>query len=49
MGGLLVGSALMGSPPSSILLRFAIAFFGLGAGVALLEYALPEGGTRRRA
>lgn len=43
----LAGGALMGTPLSGLPLRFAIAFVGVGAGVALLEWAMPEGGGRR--
>jgi hypothetical protein len=38
------GGALLGTPLSGIPLRFLIAFVGVGAGVAALEYIFPEGG-----
>lgn len=41
------GGALMGTPLSGIPLRFSIAFVGIGAGVAVLEWAMPEGGGHR--
>ncbi len=40
--------ALLGTSLSGIPLRFVVAFVGIGAGVALLEYLFPEGGTRMR-
>lgn len=43
IGNSLIGGALMGTPLSGLPLRFAIAFLGVGAGVALFEYLLPEG------
>jgi hypothetical protein len=42
------GGALLGTPLSGIPLRFLIAFVGVGAGVAALEYLLPEGSRRWR-
>jgi hypothetical protein len=49
-GGLnaFAGGALLGSPLSTVPLRFLIAFVGIGAGVAALEYLFPEGGKRKR-
>jgi hypothetical protein len=49
-GGLnaFAGGALLGTPLSSVPLRFFIAFLGIGAGVAVLEYLFPEGGKRTR-
>ena len=38
------GGALLGTPLSGLPLRFLIAFVGVGAGVAALEYMFPEGG-----
>ncbi|RYJ04047.1 MAG: hypothetical protein EON47_01855 [Acetobacteraceae bacterium] len=37
------GAALMGTSLSGVPVRFLIAFVGVGAGVAALEYLLPEG------
>ncbi|MBC4014539.1 hypothetical protein ACFQU2_23590 [Siccirubricoccus deserti] len=42
------GGALLGTSLDGIPLRFAVAFMAVGAGVAILEYIFPEGGTRRR-
>ncbi|MCO6414844.1 hypothetical protein JYK14_01455 [Siccirubricoccus sp. KC 17139] len=49
-GGLnaFAGGALLGSPVSAVPLRFLIAFVGIGAGVAMLEYLFPESGKRKR-
>ena len=38
-----LGAAAMGTPLSGIPLRFCVAFVGVGAGVAALEYLFPEG------
>ena len=43
----LVGAALMGSPLSDVPLRFAVAFVGIGLGVAVLEYLFSGRGARR--
>jgi hypothetical protein len=42
------GGALLGTPLSGIPLRFIIAFVGVGAGVAALEFMFPEGGRAWR-
>lgn len=42
------GAALMGTSLSGVPLRFVIAFVAVGAGVAALEYLVPEGHRYRR-
>lgn len=41
------GGALLGTSLDGIPLRFVVALVAVGAGVAILEYIFPEGGTRR--